>query len=70
MKLDLVKLVPTPSTKSAFFRKWPTMRVRVRAPVPRAKRWSSGKALFPARVVITGTLTSSESSTSSSEASA
>ena len=66
----MVKLVPTPSTKSVLSRKWDTINVPVWPPVPRARRWSSGNALLPASVVITGMLVSSASSTRSSVASA
>ena len=70
LKLDMVKLVPSPNTKSVFFRSSAAISVPEEAPAPRASLWLSGKALLPAKVVITGTLASSASSISSSVASA
>src|SRR6202022_1060157 len=65
-----VKLHPMPNTTSASRRYCRVCPVTTGPPVPRASGWSSGKALFPSRVVMTGAWSSSASSTRSSDASA
>ena len=66
----LVKLVPTPNTTSAPPRKRYNGPLITPEPLPSASGCSSGNALLPAIVVITGAWSSSESSTSSGVASA
>ena len=61
----LVKLVPTPNTTSASLRNRYTGPLITPEPLPSASGCFSGKALFPAMVVITGAWISSASSTSS-----
>ena len=63
------KLVPIPNTTSLAARKSPTILVQVLPPVPNARGWFSGNALFPSVVVIVGALSSSANSTSSGVAS-
>src|SRR5437867_911160 len=67
----LVKLQPMPSTTSARDRKWYDGPGMTPPPaVPSASGWSSGNALLPSSVVMTGIWSSSASSSSSGQASA
>ena len=57
-----------PRIRSARPKNSSTIAGRVRAAVPSASGWFSGKALLPLSVVATGTPVSSASSSSSSQA--